>query len=168
MKEKEKATSRVWQLGAMNWHSLLIWQHLSSSKKSKKYFEQTKFYRIYRDDGFVAFDGIIDFWAVKIWLQNFQRNINQITGGNFLQFTIELWKPGEMDKKTGEKCLKIKQKEFSFLDMNLLKSRNAKLSFRAYAKPGQKIVYVEKGSAHRRSCLRAIPSGVFNRLGRLT
>ena len=57
-------------------------------------------------------------------------------GRKFLQFTIELWKPGEINKKTGEKCLKIKQKEFSFLDMNLLKSRNAKLSFRAYAKPG--------------------------------
>ena len=32
----------------------------------------------------------------------------------------------------------------------------------------QKIVYVEKASALRISCLRAIPSEVFKRLGRLT
>ena len=107
-----------------------------SIEKSKKYFEQMKFYRIYRDDGFVAFDGIINFLVVKIWLQNFQWNIDQITGENFLQFTIELWKPGEITKK-GEKCSMITEKEFLFLHMKLLWLRNGKISFRAYSKPAR-------------------------------
>ena len=55
-----------------------------------------------------------------------------------------------------------------FSDIKLLWSKNGKLSFRAYSKPGQKIVYVEIGSTHRRLCLRAIPNGVFKRLTRLT
>ena len=55
-----------------------------------------------------------------------------------------------------------------FLDIKLQWSRNGKLSFIAYSKPGQKIVYIEKGSTHRRLCLRAILSGVFKRLRRLT
>ena len=70
---------------------------------------------------------------------------------------------GEKNKKTGEKSSMITEKEFLFLDTNLLWSRNGKLSFRAYSKPVQKVVYVEKGSTHRRLYLRVILSGVFKR-----
>ena len=36
-------------------------------------------------------------------------------GGNFLQFTNELWKPREKNKETGEKCSLITEKNFRFL-----------------------------------------------------
>ena len=52
--------------------------------------------------------------------------------------------------------------------MEMSWSTKGTLYFQAYAKPNQKILYIDKRSTHRKSCLRAIPNGVLKRLARLT
>ena len=137
-------------------------------EKSEKYFEKTKFHGIYRDDGLIAFNDIWSFQSIQKWLKEFQTNINEITNGTFIQFTMEIWKPGESSEPTNENCSKITDPNLPFLDMKMSWSTTGKLSFKAFAKPGQKILYVDNKSTHRRSCLRAIPNGVLKRLSRLT
>ena len=137
-------------------------------EETEEYFEKTKFHGIYRDDGIVAFNGKLTFAEIQVWLKRFQEKINKITGGTFLNFTIEIWKPCEDDEVKGNKCTKNTEPNFPFLDMEMLWSTKGTLYFQAYAKPNQKILYVDKRSAHRKSCLRAIPNGVLKRLARLT
>ena len=64
-------------------------------EKSKRFFNDTKFHGIYRDDGFVVFNGKKNLVDSNLWLTKFQKEINEITGGEFLQFTMDIWKPGD-------------------------------------------------------------------------
>ena len=139
-------------------------------EKTNHHFENTKFHGIYRDDGLVIFNDNKRFDELANWLENFQTDINTLTGGTFLQFTMEVWKPNEViiEEEKINKCTKIKTPTFPFLDMKIQWTIHGELSFRAYSKPGQLIQYVDNSSTHRRSCLRAIPQGVLKRLGRLT
>eukprot|EP00957_Ditylum_brightwellii_P039589 2994871-Ditylum_brightwellii.AAC.2 len=38
---------------------------------------------------------------MRKWQDKFQQQINRITGGNFLQFMVEIWTPPTIDKRTG-------------------------------------------------------------------
>ena len=112
---------------------------------------------------------------LRNWLQKFQQSINEIRGGTFLQFTMEVWDEFyvsnndiENDHNKTQKCTLVKKPTFPFLDMSFYWDSFNRLATKAYSKPGQKIQYVNKDSTHRRSCLTAIPSGVFKRLSRLT
>ena len=60
-------------------------------EKTEKFFTNTHSHRIYRDDGFVTFKGNRKIEELRNWLQKFQQSINEITGGTFLQFTMEVW-----------------------------------------------------------------------------
>ena len=49
-----------------------------------------------------------------------------------------------------------------------MKWKDNDLCFGVHVKPNQQIQYLNYGSMHTNACLRAIPEGVFNRLGKLT
>ena len=58
--------------------------------------------------------------------------------------------------------------EFPFMDMTMSWSPERDLQFGVFRKKGQKFKYVVKDSTHTPGTIRAIPSGVFNRLAKLT
>eukprot|EP00957_Ditylum_brightwellii_P045801 3474709-Ditylum_brightwellii.AAC.1 len=59
------------------------------------------------------------------------------------------------------------EEAFPYLDMQLMWKKDD-LSFEVYHKKGQQIKYVNQASYHRNAVFKAIPAGVFTRLGRLT
>ena len=62
----------------------------------------------------------------------------------------------------------MKKDEFPFLDMKMQWTPECELNFSVFRKAGQQLKYVGKESIHTPGNLRAIPSGVFNRLAKLT
>ena len=62
----------------------------------------------------------------------------------------------------------VTKDEFPFLDMKMKWTPRSELDFSVFRKPGQQLKYVGKESTHTPGTLRAIPSGVLNRLAKLT
>ena len=62
----------------------------------------------------------------------------------------------------------VAKDEFLFLDMKMSWSPEGDLQLKVFRKKGQQLKYVGKESTHTPGTLRAIPSGVFNRLAKLT
>ena len=88
-----------------------------------------------------------------------------------LKSTTEIWIGGATPPSTPEKEDQIQiviKDEFPFLDMKMSWSPEGGLQFGVFRKKGQKLKYVGKESIHTLSTLRAIPSGVFNHLEKLT
>ena len=67
-----------------------------------------------------------------------------------------------------KKIPEITINEFPFLDMKLNWNFEENLNFSVYRKENQVLKYLEKGSCHTKATFEAIPSGVFNRLAKLT
>ena len=87
-----------------------------------------------------------------------------------VQFTAEIWKPNENPRpQTKEDRVQTVTKyESPFLDMNMKWTPEGELNFSVFRKAGQQLKYVVKESTHTPGTLRAIPSGVLNRLAKLT
>ena len=81
---------------------------------------------------------------------------------------MEIWKPCKEEEKAKNKCTKRIEPTFPFLDKEMSLNKKGNLSFQAYVKPTQRIQYVNKQSAYRKSCLKSIPKEVLKRLSRLT
>ena len=62
---------------------------------AESHLEMTTFFGMYRDDGNVVFDGIRSADELKTWLAEFQTKVNSNVGGNDIEFTMDIWKPGE-------------------------------------------------------------------------
>eukprot|EP00957_Ditylum_brightwellii_P210776 15365384-Ditylum_brightwellii.AAC.1 len=106
-------------------------------------------------------------------------------GGDFFQFTAEVWNPPttsdlptsletinkillEEEWKKWKKKVKLVAKEtFPYLDMQLSWKMD-NLSFLVYHKKKQTIKYVNKESCRQTAVFKAIPTGVFIHMGRLT
>ena len=58
--------------------------------------------------------------------------------------------------------------ELPFRDMKMKCTPEVELNFSVFRKAGQQLKYAEKESTHTPGILRAIPSGVLNRLAKLT
>ena len=114
-------------------------------EKTKKIFINTHYHGIYCNDGFVAFKGNQKIEELRNWLQKFQQSINKITGGTFLQFTMEVWDEFYVsnndiknDHNKTQKCTLVKKPTFPFLDMSFYWDSFNRLTTKAYSKPGQK------------------------------
>ena len=80
----------------------------------------TLFFGIYRDDGNVVFRGNRSSDEIKDWLFHFQELVNEEVGGNDIQFTMEICKPGEESRTIVPKRLKVVgAKTFPYLDMEM-------------------------------------------------
>eukprot|EP00957_Ditylum_brightwellii_P033731 2556367-Ditylum_brightwellii.AAC.1 len=55
------------------------------------HFTETITKGIYCDDGLVVFSGFRSKRGLRRWQKCFQQQINDILGGNFLQFKVEIW-----------------------------------------------------------------------------
>ena len=76
---------------------------------------------------------------------------------------------GEEDKSVVSERVKVmKQDFFPYLDIEMRWDENDDLKFGIYMKENQVIKYLNAGSQHTKSCFKAIPSGVFKRLTKLT
>ena len=106
------------------------------------------------------------------WLRTFQIHVDDICGSDNIIFTAEIWKVNENEApiitKVNDNINIIEGKYFPFLDIALFWSNHEKLKFMIYMKPNQQLKYLNKGSNHSASCFKAIATGVFGRLSKLT
>ena len=104
------------------------------------------------------------------FLDNFQRNINEIAGNKFLRFAIDIWDPKNKIKDDIEhdKITINDSTNFPFLDIELFYNIKDNLKFKVHLKENQKLKCLNKLSAHAKACFKAIPKSVCKRLARLT
>eukprot|EP00957_Ditylum_brightwellii_P086888 6612875-Ditylum_brightwellii.AAC.1 len=57
-----------------------------------KFFE-VQYKGIYRDNGLTVLVGKWNKVRIARWLEDFQPWVNELTGGDYLQFTTEIWNP---------------------------------------------------------------------------
>ena len=96
--------------------------------------------------------------------------MNTAAGNRHLQFTAEIW-TNEAISPTPEKEDRVQivtNDKLPFLDMKMSWSSEGDLQFGVFRKKGQRLKYLGKESTHTPSTLRMIPSGVLNRLAKLT
>ena len=132
----------------------------------------TKFDGIYRDDGFVVFEGLKTTEELVEWLIKFQQNINNLLESDNLKFTMVIWESTE-DKlgkeiKVNDEVTIYRGKYFPYLDIQMNWNESGELVFGVYRKPNQVLKYLNKGSSHTEACMAAIPYGVAGRLAKLT
>jgi hypothetical protein len=130
-----------------------------------------KHFGIYRDDGIGVFPGNISYADGTEWLNKFQEKVDEITGNDWLQFTMEIWKAGEHEIPDIDKKSKVQINNgawFPFLDMEMSWNNEGDLEFGVHLKQNQLLKYPNKGSSHTPGCFKAIPYGVKLRLASLT
>ena len=96
--------------------------------------------------------------------------MNRATGNQHLRFTAEICMP-DMNPSLPAKEDRVQivtNDEFPFLDMKMSWSLEGDLKFGAFRNKGQQFKYVVKESTHTPGTLRAIPSGLLNRISELT
>eukprot|EP00957_Ditylum_brightwellii_P040488 3064155-Ditylum_brightwellii.AAC.1 len=137
---------------------------------------------IYFNDRLIVFTGYMSRLDLIQWLQRFQVEVNKLVGGTFFQFTIEISNPPDNQqeqlntaKLNGddnylewlERVELVNTRHFPLFAMKMI--RNSKmLEFSVYPKENQQLKYLNKESCHRTTAFKAIPTGVFTRLGQLT
>ena len=138
--------------------------------KPKANFYLTTYHGIYGDDGLVMFKGKKSEKEVKYWLEEFQQIVNRAAGKQHLQLTTDICMTEEnypLPVKE-DRVQVVTNDEFPFLDIKMSWSPEGDLEFIVFRKKGQKLKYVGKKITHKPGTLRAIPSGVLNRLAKLT
>ena len=134
------------------------------------HFEETSFFGIYRDDGLQSHHGKRPAEEMEGWLHTFQEKVNTIVGDTSIQFTMDVWKPGEESRTLVPKKLKVvgTNTSFPYLDMQMKFDENQELCFGVYTKPGFQSKYLNVNSCHPSNCKKAIVKGVSIRLSGLT
>jgi hypothetical protein len=135
-------------------------------------FQEAAYYGLYRDDGLGVFKGNWSYERLTNWRNNFQKSVNKLAGGSYLQFTCNIWltpsdKLNQIDEYDNNVTIERKS-TFPYLDMELKWADDNSLKFQVHLKPNQQLKYLNKGSAHTNACFRAIPAGVYNSLTKLT
>eukprot|EP00957_Ditylum_brightwellii_P087452 6657029-Ditylum_brightwellii.AAC.1 len=155
-------------------------------KKMENQFIETIIKGIYFDDGLMVFSGIMGKMMLRQWRNKFQQQINIITGGDFLKFTVEIWMPPTINKRTGStlpcileedendnneehitkdemNAVKVVAKpSFPFLDMQMFWDEEGNLAFEVYRKEGQSLKYLYRQSLHRETVFKSIDKGVLH------
>ena len=91
-------------------------------------------------------------------LSRFQETVNGLFNSEELQFTTEIWDPNATQEASSSRKVKLVQKAFfPYLDMELYWHSDNSLKFQVHLKNNQQLKYLNKGSAHTRACLKAIP-----------
>ena len=107
---------------------------------------------------------------IKYWLEKFHQTVNLAAGNQHLKFTAEIWTDGvnPLTPENEDRVQIMSQDELPFLYMKMSWSPEGGLQFGVFRNKGQQLKYVGKESTHTPGTLRTIPSGVFNRLAKLT
>jgi len=139
---------------------------------TKSHFRKTKHYGLCRDDGVAVFNNQLSYNDMLKWRTKFQNSANRLAGGNCLQFTCGTW----LDKSRRETPTTPTDPMTSFestncfpcLDTELVWSDEGSLQFQVHLKPNQQLKHLNADSIHTNACFKAIPSGVYKRLSKLT
>ena len=67
--------------------------------KTQQHFTETSYHGLYRDDGFATFNGKWDYDMIVEWRDEFQKSVNILAGGDYLQFTCSIWLPNGKTKE---------------------------------------------------------------------
>ena len=137
-------------------------------KQTENLFEDFIYHGIYRDDGFLILKGIKTKREMNEWLLKFQEEINTLAESNCLQFTAEVWNTVEDEEIQNENLTIVEGEHFPYLDMEMYWNDRHDLKFRVHMKPNQVLKYLNSDSTHMPSTFRAIPSGVLQKLSKLT
>eukprot|EP00957_Ditylum_brightwellii_P007212 548017-Ditylum_brightwellii.AAC.1 len=62
-------------------------------------FHHTKIKGIYQDDRLVIFLGKLTQLGLAKWLKDFQNKVDVLVGGDFFNFTAEIWTPGKEEEE---------------------------------------------------------------------
>jgi hypothetical protein len=129
-----------------------------------------------RDDGFGVLVGKWIYQEVVNWRNSFQKQVNKLVGGDYLQFTCEVWLDNTVrptpelsaeEAKKNEVAIQ-RGKTFPCLGMELYWSTKGELQFQVHLKPNQQLKYLNDGSVHTKACIKAISEGVHQTLAKLT
>ena len=104
------------------------------------------------------------------WLAYFQHIVEKEEVNQHLRSIVEIW-TNNTNLPPSEKKYKVQivaNNKFPFLDMKMSFSPKGDLQFGVFIHKGQKFMYIGKGITHTPGTLHAIPSGVLNRLDKLT
>ena len=94
--------------------------------------------------------------------------MNSKAESDCLHFTAEVLNIKDDKKIINKKLTIIKDTHFPYLDMEMYWNKRDELKFQVHMKPNQKLKYLNADSTHLPSTFKAIPSGVSNRLSKLT
>ena len=148
--------------------------------RTKSLFRRTSEYHgTHRDDGITIFKGKWNYKQIDDWMKTFQFKVNDSCGNKDLQFTTSIWNLDEKNTSNHEEkeekiykyndAIKIYGRDhFPFLDLQLKWNNNDELKFKVCVKENQKLKYLNSDSTHTKSCMKAIPFGLFKRLTKLT
>ena len=79
--------------------------------------------------------------------------MNRIVGSEDIQFTMDIWKPGQESRTIVPKRVKvIGTPTFPYLDMEMKLNEDQNLCFGVFTKPGFQSKYLNVGSCHTKAC----------------
>jgi len=152
------------------WLADLVGAYILDNTKS--HFRKTKCYGLCIDDGIAVFNNKLSYDDMLKWRTKFQNSVNRLAGGNYLQFTCSVWldkSRRELPTEQNDPKMSIETGNFfPHLDTELVWASNRNLQFRVHLKPNQQLKYLNADSIHTKACFKAMPSGVYKRLSKLT
>ena len=103
----------------------------------------TRYFGLYRDDGNVVFEGVRSAEDLVNWLSRFQTRVNEIVEGEEIQFTMDIWKPGERSRVIKPKVVEVVGGNlFPYFHMGMSFDANQYLFFNGHTKPDYYLVQV--------------------------
>jgi hypothetical protein len=139
-----------------------------------------RFIGTYYDDEIIVFRGQCSDEWLHNWLWIFQSEVDRLLGTVNIQFTMEIWRPGEQSTVLGDSevsipgigtfhCISVNGKtSFPYLDIQLLWNETGRLNFSVYWKPGELVKYLNTTSHHHKNHKAAVLLGVKLHLALLT
>ena len=110
---------------------------------------KTTFVGIYRDDDILVFDKIKTTDEICDGLEAFQREVDELTASEHLQFTVDIWDPSapiDLVPRLKKKVTINRKEYFPYLDMEL-SWRDKALAFKVHMKGNQVLKYLNKAVA---------------------
>jgi hypothetical protein len=101
-------------------------------KTDQGLYEDLNFFGIYRDDGVMIFNGIINQSGLTDWLNKFQREVERIAVNEFLQFTAVSWKLNTPNETSNSAVQVNSDKYLPYLDTEIFWNSNGTLKFRIH------------------------------------
>ena len=114
----------------------------------------------------LGFKGKKSLSEIQIWKDKFQDKIDEISGNDYLKFTCETWNPGGRPSRSEtETNSMVTNKVFPFIDLEFFWDDSGRLEFQVHRKKKQLLKYLNKESTHTKATFKAIPNGVFKKIG---
>jgi hypothetical protein len=144
------------------------------------FVHHTYFVGTYRDDEIIVFRGQRSNEWLHSWLQTFQHEVDRLLGTLDIQFTMEIWRPGNVSQPLPDSEVTVEgigtfhrvniygETSFPYLDVKISWNDEGKLNFNVYKKPRELVKYLNHDSHHHRHHKSAVLSGVELRLALLT